>query len=61
MNELFGFGNGNNGNQVTSQQDDVIAFLQQHHLNQALQQQLEQRQQNQLKYGSSSAFINKVR
>ena len=54
--------NSSNGNQVPTQtQEDVLALLQQHHLNQALQQQLEQqRQQNQLKYGASSLFMNKV-
>ena len=64
MNELFGFTNGNNGNQVASQPDDVIALLHQHHLNQVLQQQQNQLQQNQLqqnqlKYGSS-AYLGKV-
>ena len=68
MSDLFaGFGsNGNNGNQIGSQQDDVLAnLLQQHQINQALKQhQLEQQQreqQNQLKsFSTSSLFLNKV-
>lgn len=69
MSDLFaGFGsNGNNGNQIVSQQqDDVLAnLLQQHQLSQALKQhQLEQQQreqQNQLKsFSTSSLFLNKV-
>lgn len=62
MSDLFsGFSsNGNNGNQIVSQQDDVLAnLLQQHQLNQALKQhQLEQ--QNQMKsFSPSSLFLNK--
>lgn len=67
MSDLFsGFSsNGNNGNQMVSQQDDVLAnLLQQHQLSQALKQhQLEQQreQQNQLKsFSTSSLFLNKV-
>ena len=69
MSDLFaGFGsNGNNGNQIGSQQqDDVLAnLLQQHQISQALKQhQLEQQQreqQNQLKsFSTSSLFLNKV-
>jgi hypothetical protein len=67
MSDLFsGFNsNGNNGNQVVSQQDDVLAnLLQQHQLSQALKQhQLEQQreQQNQMKsFSTSSLFLNKV-
>ncbi len=55
--------NVNNGSAMPSQtQEDVLALLHQHHINQALQQQLEQqqRQNNQLKYGTSSLFLNKV-
>lgn len=67
MSDLFaGFGSsGNNGNQIVSQQDDVLAnLLQQHQLSQALKQhQLEQqqREQNQIKsFSTSSLFLNKV-